>query len=410
MEQPNDYTKYNIILWKKGGLINHYTEFFLNFDSLEEDFEYIMFLKFEKYETFKPDIPKLVESLDSIYFYYPNAFVVLTPKKEPPTDKERSDEFISSFSCNFLLFKKMIADFGNKDFYLSQLLFELLDHIFKGKSGFNQIFARQLPIQDDQIFTTGRCAVIVPHKGGNNYLDGLMFFLKQVNQIDIFIGIDQEVTEEIKELRSKYLDVSFYSFSPNPVGPYIVRNWLIEKSKNEFVCFQDSDDISCGDRFERLSDYIVKNTCQLCGSHEIKMDYYTKTVSAIRYPTNVMNALSKSGGHALLHPSSMITRAAFYLGGRLSEERIFGNDTKFLYHGYFIFNSIHNVDDFLYFRRNRPDSLTTSPETSIVSPIRRNLILNWMREFDRVKHGIIKLENTSLNYEASTLKFEVRKL
>ena len=411
MTQPNDYTQYNIILWNGDKFIYHYTTWFLNFDNLEQDFSSILFLRFDP-ATESPilNIPDLVNPIIPLINADPSIFLLLTLSKEPPVYRERQDEYIYSFCCNFQLFKELISSFGHTEFQQKHFLFELLDHIFQGKSGFRKILARQLPIVHKELTDTIPCSVIIPHKGNNDYLANLLLFLDQLDELHISVGLDQEIGTEIEELKTTYSDTSFYSFDPHPVGPYVIRNKLIENSTDQLIYFQDSDDIPCADRFQQLSAYMLEQGCQLCGSHEIKLDYYTRTVQAIRYPRNVSGALAKSGGHSLLHPSSAITRNAFYLGGKLSEERIFGNDTKFLYHSYFVFDSIQNIDEFLYIRRRHPNSLTTSPETSIGSPARSKLLLTWLKEFDRVKNGILRLENTTLNYSPSNINFKMKKL
>ena len=405
MNMTNDFSAYNLILWKSDGNIIHYPDWFLNFNHLEEPFDYVLFLKLDT----QPEIPEMVRSLDAVFLTDPNAFVLITPWKASPLLKESADEFIYSFSCNFNLFKEMLFTYGKSEFYSATFLFDILDYILLGKSGFNKIFARQLPFQNNPVLTVNPCAVIIPHKGNNNHLKALMFFLKQLNNLNVYVGIDQSVTNEMLELRKENSRAFFFAFEPYPVGPYIIRNKLIEESKDKLICFQDSDDIPCADRFTKLSDFVTANNCQFCGSYEIRMDFETKTLRAIRFPTDVMDALAKSAGHSLLYPTSMITRDAFYRNGKLSEERIFGNDTKFLYHSFFLLNRIQNIPEFLYIRRIRSGSLTSSAETGLASRIRSDLLITWVREFDRVKNGMVKLQNTSLVYIAPSITPYTRK-
>jgi len=104
-------------------------------------------------------------------------------------------------------------------------------------------------------------------------------------------------------------------------------------------------------------------------------------------------ALKNGPAHALLHPSSAISRDIFYACQKLSEDRIFANDTKFLYYCYFKLDTIENIDEFLYFRRTRPGSLTTSASTGIGSAVRTELINRWLTDFTLVKRGLLKLED-----------------
>lgn len=407
----NHHTYYNIILWKKNGSIKKYIIRFLNFEFLDQDFDYVMFLDFDLCHALaNHNLKDILESLQKIYNDDQNTIVVLTNRKELPMRTQRAGEFVNSFSCGFYHFKNIIDKYNRSEFFGKDLLFTILDQIFIGNSDFKKILVRQIPLQIEQASPINNCDVIIPHRGENSFLKNLLFFLDQLNHLHIYAGIDQDLTQEILMLRKKHPNIDFFNFEPNPMGPYVVRNYLIDKSKNDLIFFQDSDDIPCADRFEKISNYMNTTGCQLCGSHELRVDYFDKTVRAYRFPINAKGALKTGPWHPLLHPSSAITREAFYLCERLSEERTFGNDTKFLLHSFFLLDSIHNINEFLYIRRYRPNSLTTSPETMIGSPIRKKLLHTWNKDFELIKDGELSLENSSLNYEGSKIKFEVKKL
>lgn len=254
------------------------------------------------------------------------------------------------------------------------------------------------------------CDVIIPHRGNGFYLKNVLHFLSHIKGIVQYVGIDQKIDERVAQIIKKNTKISFYNFSPSPVGPYVVRNTLIDQGKNELIFFQDSDDFPCSDRFEQISDFMYHNGCELCGSHELRMDYYTKTVLAVRFPIDVTGALKRDPWHPLLHPSSAIDRKSFYACNKLSQERTFGNDTKFLRYCYFIMKNIKNIDEFLYIRKLHPNSLTTSPDTMIGSEIRENLLDLWNTDFELIKSGQLKLEDSSLCYEDSPFPFEFTKL
>ncbi|MBB6270898.1 hypothetical protein HDF26_001325 [Pedobacter cryoconitis] len=411
MRLIDDYSHYHFILWKKDGMITRYDMMFLSFEFLEQDFDYILCLKFDPpLDIFKPDMNELTKSLEAIFHNDQNTFIVLTQRKEAPLYQVRNDEYIYSFSCNFHHFKKMMKMQNQIELLSKNLLFELLNYIGNGNSCLNRIIVRQIPFGIEEVASIGCCDVIIPHRGNIAYLRNLMLFLNKLKNINVFVGIDQPAIGQNFGFKHSYSNASFYFFQPNPIGPYVIRNWLVNEGKSNLVFFQDSDDIPCADRFDRLSAFMTKNSIPLCGSHEIKMDYFTKTVQAIRYPKNVITALKNGPAHALLHPSSAIERSAFYYCNRLSEDRIFANDTKFLYYCYFKLSKIENIDEFLYIRRSHPDSLTTSPLTCVGSPVRTYLINRWVVDFTLVKLGLLKLEHSCLNYNGSKRKFEVKKL
>jgi len=412
MRLIDDYSHYHFILWKKNGLITRYDMMFLSFEFLEQDFEYILCLKFDPpLNVFRPDLKELTKSLEAILDNDQNTFVIVTQRKTAPTYQLRNDEYIYSFSCNFHHFKRIVKHLATVELYKGNLLFVLLDYIANGKSSLNRIIVRQIPFGAHEVSKVQNSDVIIPHKGDLDYLRNLMKFLKNIKNINVFAGIDQAPDShnlKLNDITPK--NFYLYSFKPNPVGPYVIRNWLVDQGKSGIIAFQDSDDMPCADRFERLSTYMGENDIPFCGSHEIRMDYFSETVQAIRYPLNVKTALQHDPVHALLHPSSAIERSMFYECNRLSEDKIFASDTKFLYYCYFKLNKIENIDEFLYIKRSHPDSLTTSPRTRIGSLVRTQLINQWVVDFTLIKMGALKLENSSLNYEGSKRKFKVVQL
>ena len=235
----NYYSYYHIIVWKRNGLIRHYSMYYLSFEFLEEDFEYIIFLRFDFPHAFDQiNIKALTEALEAIYQKDQNLFIVLTPEKEQPLYKESPDEFIYSFSCNFHHFKKIIGSDNGSEFADQYLLFKLLNQILNGNSEFKKILVRQIPIQTEEILQQKDYAVIIPHRGDNGFLRNLLSFLNELTPVHVQVGLDQEITEEeIINFKHDYPNVSFYSFSPHPAGPYVIRNRLIEECNHELLFF-----------------------------------------------------------------------------------------------------------------------------------------------------------------------------
>jgi hypothetical protein len=99
--------------------------------------------------------------------------------------------------------------------------------------------------------------------------------------------------------------------------------------------------------------------------------------------------------HALLHGTLMARRNAFFECGGLSTHLPIANDTQFLLRAYFSMK-VRNVDEFLYIRRRHPASLTNAPETVYDNPLRRRLNALWTADFEAIKRGEMKLEESSL--------------
>lgn len=409
MRLVDDYTHYHFYLWKKGGVITHFDMMFLSFEFLIQDYDYILCLKFDPpLDIFKADIHKLTKSLECILLKDPTTFIILTQRRKAPIIDVRYDEIIYSFSVDFQLFKKMIKNQSHLNLPSKNLLFEFLDCSAKDTVACNKFIVLQIPFAPEKSHCKKVCDVIIPYKGNFSYLQNLMNLLKSIKNINVFTGIDQLLSKTKFTFAAP--NFHFYFFKPNPLGPYVIRNWLVGQGKSPIIAFQDSDDIPCANRFERLIQYMQTNNIPLCGSHEISMDYFNRTVQAVRYPLNVISALKNGSVHAMLHPSTAMLRDTFYTCNTLSENRIFANDTKFLYYCYFKVSNIHNIDDFLYIRRLHPGSLTTAPETCIGSPLRTYLKNRWVVDFTLVKLGLLKLEDSCLNFEGTKRKYKVKKI
>jgi len=397
---------YQVILWRKDGFARYYEMHYLSFDFLEEDFDYILLLKFD-FPIFlsDKDIMNLKKSLEVIYLEDLNIFTILTKRREAPLLNQSEDEFIYSFSCSFKNFKTTILNWDRNFFITNTFLFDFLDFIVSKEFVFNKILVRQIPFIQEKLTITSEYDVIIPHKGDWKYLRSALQFLKHLNTLKIYVGIDQEVDSDFILLKGDFNMAKYYNFDPNPAGPYIIRNYLIDHSKSELIFFQDSDDISCADRFLKLSQYIVGEGIELCGSHEVRIDYFDKSVRAHRFPLDVLYALGNGAIYPLLFPTCVMKRDAFYASGKLSEERIFGNDTKFLFNSFFILKRIMNVNEFLYIRRTHADSLTTSKETSIDSYARRKLLSSWYIDFEAIRNGNIKRAESNLIYVGPSVNY-----
>jgi hypothetical protein len=407
MEQNlNSY--YNVITWKKQTLDKHVPKHILQLD-VENDDDYLLFLRFED-NSFIPDIDCLKESLEVILSKNDRTLIILTPKKKAPMETASEDEDVCSFCCNLNIFREAFSTIRNITVKPTELLFLLLDRTTMGSSNFDRVIVKQLPFMLKHSLPNNNYDVVIPHLGNKLYLKNILHYLSHIKGISGYVGIDQTIDKEIAEIITNNVKISFYNFSPTPVGPYVIRNTLIDQAKNKLIFFQDSDDLPCADRFEITSDYMYNNGCDLCGSHELRMDYYTKRVLAVRYPINVKAALKDGPWHSLLHPASAIERKTFYECNKLSQERTFGNDTKFLLYSFFIIKNIKNVDEFLYIRKRHPDSLTTSPNTMIGSAIRRSLLRSWNTDFELIKAGQLNLQDSSLCYKGTAFPFEFRKL
>jgi hypothetical protein len=179
------------------------------------------------------------------------------------------------------------------------------------------------------------------------------------------------------------------------LGPYAIRQQLVEGAAEPLVAFHDSDDLSCADRFAVLRAAMEATSADVIGSHELRVDEIEETVRPVRFPLDVNAALAAAPGFAQLHPTTMVRRAAFLAAGGFSTHLRFANDTQFLYRAYFSLR-LRNADAFLYVRRRHREAITVRSKTALGNPRREAIEAEWMRDFERVKSGELPLADSSL--------------
>jgi len=104
---------------------------------------------------------------------------------------------------------------------------------------------------------------------------------------------------------------------------------------------------------------------------------------------------SDGPSESLLHATSMIRTSYFFEAGGFSTDQKIANDTQFMLRAHFKLR-MRNVDGFLYIRRRHRDALTVAPETMVGTAIRKKLSRIWFEDFEAVKGGKVRLEETSL--------------
>jgi hypothetical protein len=412
MKDRTDMNSYRILLWKRGGMVKCLEQNELSFEFFEEDFDFVLYLKFPYAKVINLlNLYTLRYSLEQIYQEQEDTFIILPLRWAPPAFQSSIQEGVYSFISPFQPFKQLIAAINNTQLKSSTLLFTLLDKIIQGNTLITKVLVRQIPLKKTAHCTGTYCDVVIPHRGDTEYLKSVLNFLEPLSKINVCVGIDQELGEEILDLKSKHTKASFYHFEPSPLGPYVIRNRLIKETKSDIIFFQDSDDVPCADRFLRITDYMQKTGCQLCGSHELRVDYLDQTVKAVRFPIDVKKAMEiQPNGHQLFHPASAITRDAFQICNNLSADRTFGYDTQFLLRSFFLLDKIKNIDEFLYIRRLHADSLTTAPATRMNSPLRRFSLMLWYQDFTLLQKGKLQLKDSTLIYRPAKIPYTTKLL
>lgn len=239
-----------------------------------------------------------------------------------------------------------------------------------------------LPLREGEIRREGRpfyywpvepdVLALIPHWRCEPWLRRcLESLLNQTHPLSNIVVIDDGSAQPPLEIIRDFPTVTLLS-APERVGPYRLIQSVIEKANYAAYLFQDADDWSCCDRLQTLLKTARTNGAELIGSQEIRVLEPSLTLQSIGYPLDVNRALAQAPGHALLHPTSLVSRSLVQRLGGFATGLTFGGDSEFLLRAQWVARIV-NSSRYCYFRRKRPQSLTTAVETGLNSPARAQL-------------------------------------
>ncbi len=348
----------------------------------------------------EPHAQDIGQSLPALWSEIPpgeTGFIALVPRRENPRLDPIYCEPIVSFFCSSSVFAQFAA--LAIDCYAKTLCFAVLRAIVIGDIEVDRLLVREVPLQQPREYRVESTpkALVLPHRGDCRYLRSALKYLDKAaaNALTVRVGLDVDECADYSLLPSENPGTEFFRFTPAPVGPYVIRQELAERSPEPLLTLQDSDDVSCYDRFTVLTRALAEMGCGIVGSHELCLDEIRALVQPVRYPLDGTAALSLWPNHALLHATLMTRRDVFFDIGGLSTHHIIANDTQFLLRAYF-HTQIRTVDEFLYIRRRHATSLTNAPATIYDNPLRRSLNQEWTTDFRAIQQGELKLEDSSL--------------
>jgi hypothetical protein len=214
---------------------------------------------------------------------------------------------------------------------------------------------------------------IVPHFHCENWLRRCLLSLhNQTRLLDGIVVVDDGSGNPPVEIVEEFPNVTLMASSEN-VGPYRLVQQVIEETNFDAYLFQDADDWSSYDRLSRLLQAAVETRSHLVGTQEVRVYDEEYFLHPVCYPLDVNLALAEKPGHALLHPTSLVTRELVMKLGGFATGLKFGGDTEFLLRAAMVAKVI-NIPYYCYFRSKRAGSLTTAPDTGLDSPARNSLL------------------------------------
>lgn len=215
---------------------------------------------------------------------------------------------------------------------------------------------------------------LIPHYRCEEWLEfSIQSLVAQTHSLDGIVVIDDCSSVPPLKIVEKFPGVTLLTAAER-VGPYCLKQEVINSTNYDAYLLQDADDWSANTRLELLLAEAERTGADVVGSQEIRIYCERNQVKAIEYPADVNAALApgQPGCDALLHPTCLLSRAILMRLGGFATGLRFGADAEFLLRATYAARMV-NIPYYSYFRRRRPESLTMAESTGIRSPARREL-------------------------------------
>jgi hypothetical protein len=352
-------------------------------------------------------LPVSLQSLSADIFASQKALIILLPRCVPPSVGIRRDGMVDSFICHTAVFSSFLRlTSGIVSPSPTSISYAILAALANGNSiRVGHFLVRQLPLIASPspvsavAFQTAAVDIICAHRGNCSYLKSALSALRQCDdrdQLALHIGLDDDILPPVQDIVNTYPDATFYQTNPHPVGPYLVRQRLLDSTKRTLIAFHDSDDISTADRFIHMKQQLLEQRADILGCHELRLDETSSHAEAIRYPLDVNHALvTDHRKSCFLHATAFARRSVFEKAGGFATDRKIAVDTQFLMRAFFSAR-IRNADEFLYLRRVHRNALTQ--RETIVDGVHTRAEMRelWARAFTLVQTGHVALSDSAL--------------
>ena len=235
-------------------------------------------------------------------------------------------------------------------------------------SSFTEIVSPEIPrdIPTRSRVLLDGISIIIPAYKASEYIEACLDSIRCLTiPTEILVGVDNCDSTLIKliQIRGKYPNLKIFR-TTDSVGPYIIRNSLVDYIKYSNILFFDADDIMKDSLFTMLSTY---NN----GSSQIRFKYTNFK--------NDENPVESTDNHSVTaHGVFFIPAGSFKRVGGF-QPWICGADTEFIKRCQANRLHIIEINQYVFYRRIHKASLTQNPETTHGSKI-RNKHRAWIKQ------------------------------
>lgn len=326
-------------------------------------------------------------------------FVMLLPRRRPPPFKRKPGRDVFNVACDAKTFCALPASAIEKPktlgYHAGMYGIESADTEFA-------LLSRQVPFEFEPPPSPPKgvsLRIVIPHRGDmyhiRNCLRRTQLAIRGLEAV-VHVAFDESSRDEHREIAREFPNVRFWRLEPCGGGPYVPRHILGTAADETYVALQDSDDVPTFDRFARLLALAAKEQIDVLGSHVLDMHEDRIRPKAMRYPVDAVTPLETKPQNTVFHPTTIVRTAALRAAGGFSTVRRFASDREFNLRSFFLSQKLRNIDEFLYVRRMRADSLIHSPETGMNSTARMQLHEIWAEDWRRILNRDQTLEKSSI--------------
>ncbi|MFK7983621.1 MAG: glycosyltransferase family A protein [Saprospiraceae bacterium] len=382
----------------------------LNLENLDHFFKEnkissVGFIKKQNFPKVKKELKIIQQKID----FNRSHFVVLLEYENPDLSRFQNsfpseESFLISSNEFVRFYKREISTGLCYDFMLKALNIE---------NSLEQIIVHQIghpnPLIFEQRKSSRSTEVIMPHRGDSKDLLTALWYLEKQNVLarKVSVCFDEFVSAHHFKIADNNQQVRFFVNYPVGVGPYPSRDVLARATEEDVIVFHDSDDISTSNRISTLTHVLKNEKYDAVGSHELRINKIEKKLEAVRFPLEVMEKMvEQKKNYCMFFPSTGIKKSAYLKSGGLSTLRKHSSDSQFYRRAYFFLN-LKNIDEFLYIRVKRENSLTTANKTYLGSPVRERLRNQWENDFIKIYNQNISLNESTLVDEPGVVSVDL---
>lgn len=241
-----------------------------------------------------------------------------------------------------------------------------------------------------RLTTASSVLAIIPHYHCQAWLDScLTSMVEQTRPLQAIVVVDDGSGEPPVEIVQRFPDVTLLSSNQN-VGPYLLIQEVIDRTRYDAYLFQDADDWSSPERLELLLAEAERSGAELVGCQDVWVMSEEGEALTFAFPLDVNATLEvRPASTPLHHGTSLVARDLVTRLGGFATGLRYNGDTEFLRRAGHVARIV-NIPQFCYFYRNRTGSLTSDPETGLTS---RGRLEVMVRQKERAELNAERIKN-----------------